>query len=86
MLVSKNTEKGGGGGRWVEGVFLAPCTDLEMWKKGYFFHFNSAIWHKRVFLGGPNLIYIVRQICTMTFTATGIYVKRCFTFSGYIMF
>ena len=33
MLVPKNTEKGGGG-------FLALCTDLEMWKKGYFFSFQ----------------------------------------------
>ena len=41
MHVPKSTEKGGGGG------FLAPCTDLEMWKKGYFFHFNSVILHKK---------------------------------------
>ena len=36
--------------------FLAPCTDVESGNEGYFFHFNSAISHKRVcFFGGPML-------------------------------
>ena len=39
------------------GVFRAPCTDLEMSKKGHFFHFNSTISHISVcFFGGPNVM------------------------------
>ena len=50
MLVPKNTEKKGGGG----GVFLAPCTDLEMWKKGYFLSFQLPdIAQKGMFFGSP---------------------------------
>ena len=67
------------------GVFLPPCTDREMWKKGYFFSFQLRdIAQKGMFFGGTMLV--VQQISTMTFTATDIYLKRCFTFSGYIMF
>ena len=34
-----------------------------MWEKGYFFHLNYAISHKRVFF--VILCYVVRQISTM---------------------
>ena len=73
MLVPKNTEKGG---------YFHALTLKYFLKKGTFFISTPRYHTKGYVFCSPML----RCISSMAFTATDIYIKRCFTFSWYIMF